>query len=100
MGMPMAMPAAPAGGAPAAAAAAPAAAAEPAKEEFDLKLEGFDAAKKIGVIKEVRALTSLGLKEAKELVEAGGVIKKALKKAEAEDLKKKLEAAGAKIKLE
>ena len=54
-------------GAPAAAAAAP----EPAKEaqtEFNVKLDGFDAASKIKVIKEIRALSELGLKEAKELV--------------------------------
>ena len=98
------MMAAPAAAAPAAAAsgapAADAKPAEPAKTAFDVKLGGFDAAKKIGVIKEVRAVTNLGLKEAKELVEAGGVLKKGLKKEEAEDLKKKLEAAGAKITIE
>ena len=57
------------GGAPAAAAAAaPAAAA--AKDSFDIKLDGFDAANKIKIIKEVRAATGLGLKEAKDLVRA------------------------------
>src|SRR4051812_35357852 len=55
--------------APVAAAAAAPAEAAPAKTEFDVSLEAFDAAKKIGVIKVVRALTSLGLKEAKDLVE-------------------------------
>ena len=66
MGMPM-------GAAPPAAAAEPAAAAAPVEEktEFSLKLEGFDAASKIKVIKEVRAITGLGLKEAKDLVGAG-----------------------------
>lgn len=55
--------------------------------------------KKINVIKEVRAITGLGLKEAKDLVEAGGKVKEAAAKAEAEDIKKKLEAAGAKVEL-
>lgn len=70
MGMPMAVGAPAAGGAPAAAGAAPAAAADakPAKTEFDVKLDSFDAANKIKVIKEVRAATGLGLKEAKDLV--------------------------------
>jgi len=57
-------------------------------------------AKKINVIKEVRAITGLGLKEAKELVEgAPKPVKEGLEKAEAEELKKKLEAAGAKVEL-
>ncbi len=57
-------------------------------------------AKKIEVIKEVRAITGLGLKEAKDLVEAGGkTVKEAVAKAEAEELKKKLEAVGAKVEL-
>lgn len=69
------------------------------KTEFNVVL--VDAgAKKIEVIKEVRAITGLGLKEAKDLVEAGGkTVKEAVSKAEAEELKKKLEAAGAKIEL-
>ncbi|MGV6818871.1 MAG: 50S ribosomal protein L7/L12 [Parvularcula sp.] len=69
------------------------------KDEFDVIL--VDAgAKKINVIKEVRAITGLGLKEAKELVEAGGkAVKEAAPKAEAEELKKKLEEAGAKVEL-
>ena len=51
------------------------------------------------MIKEVRAITGLGLKEAKDLVEAGGKVKEAAAKDEAEELKKKLEAAGAKVEL-
>lgn len=84
--------------APVAVAAAPGAAPVEEKDEFDVVL--VDAgAQKINVIKEVRGITGLGLKEAKDLVEAGGVIKEAAAKAEAEELKKKLEAAGAKIEL-
>ncbi len=69
------------------------------KDEFDIILvEAGD--KKINVIKEVRAITGLGLKEAKELVEAGGkAVKEAAPKAEAEEIKKKLEEAGAKVEL-
>lgn len=88
--------------APVAAAAAPAA-AEPVveKTEFTVILQSFDAAAKIKLIKEVRALTGLGLKEAKEAVEgAPKALKEAVKKAEAEDIKAKLEAAGGKVKLE
>ena len=70
MGMPMGMPMMGAAAAPAAAPAAEAPKEE--KTEFTLKLEGFDAAAKIKVIKEVRAITGLGLKEAKELVSGGG----------------------------
>ena len=78
-------------------AAGPAEAVEE-KTEFDVVL--VDAgANKINVIKEVRAITGLGLKEAKDLVEAGGKVKEAAAKAEAEDIKKKLEAAGAKVEL-
>ena len=63
-------------------------------------LEGFDPAKKIGVIKAVRENTGLGLKEAKETVEAfPKFIKESLPKAEAEKLKAQLEAAGAKVSL-
>jgi len=80
-----------------------AAAEEAPKEEktaFDLKLTGFDAKAKIKVIKEVRAMTGLGLKEAKEMVEgAPKVLKKELKKEEAEELKAKLEAVGATVEL-
>ena len=90
-------------GVTAAVAAAPgAAAAGPAAEEkteFNVVL--VDAgANKINVIKEVRAITGLGLKEAKDLVEAGGkTVKEGASKAEAEEIKKKLEEAGAKIEL-
>jgi large subunit ribosomal protein L7/L12 len=75
-------------------AAAPAA---EEKTEFDVVL--VDAgAQKINVIKEVRAITSLGLKEAKDLVEAAPkAIKEGVSKAEAEEIKKKVEAAGAKV---
>ncbi len=82
----------------AAAAAAPAEAAE-VKDEFDVVLTSFGE-KKINVIKEVRAITSLGLKEAKELVEgAPKVVKEAVSKAEGEEIKAKLEAAGASVEL-
>ena len=79
-------------------AAAPgaAAAAEEEKTEFDVVLKNAGASK-INVIKEVRALTGLGLKEAKDLVEAGGKIKEGVSKAEAEDIKAKLVAAGAEV---
>jgi large subunit ribosomal protein L7/L12 len=80
---------------PAAAAAAP---VEEEKTEFDVVLVEAGA-NKINVIKEVRAITSLGLKEAKDLVEAGGKVKEQIAKAEAEEIKKKLEAAGAKVEL-
>jgi large subunit ribosomal protein L7/L12 len=79
-------------------AAAPAAAAEE-KTEFDVVLASFGE-NKINVIKEVRAITGLGLGEAKALVEgAPKTVKEAASKAEAEDIKKKLEAAGAKVEL-
>ncbi len=69
------------------------------KDEFDVIL--VDAgAQKINVIKEVRGITGLGLKEAKDLVEAGGkAVKEAASKDEAEEIKKKLEEAGAKVEL-
>ena len=74
------------------------AAAAEEKDEFDVILvEAGD--KKINVIKEVRGITGLGLKEAKELVEAGGKIKEGVSKDEAEDIKGKLEAAGAEVEL-
>jgi large subunit ribosomal protein L7/L12 len=76
--------------------AAPAAAAEPT--EFNVILEGADAAKKINVIKVVRELTGQGLAEAKATVEGGPkAIKEGVDKKTAEDLKKKLEEAGAKV---
>ena len=71
-----------------------------AKTLFDLKLMGYDAKAKIKVIKEVRAIAGLGLKEAKELVEgAPKVVKKDIKKEEAEELQKKLEDVGATIEV-
>jgi len=69
------------------------------KDEFDVILKSAGA-KKIGVIKEVRAITGLGLKEAKELVDgAPNTIKEAAAKAEAEEIKAKLEEAGAEVEL-
>ena len=83
--------------APAAGAAAPAA---EEKTEFDVVLAGFDAAAKIKVIKVVREITGLGLAEAKALVEsAPKAIKEAVGKDDAEEMKKKLEEAGAKVEL-
>ena len=68
------------------------------KTIFDIKLTGFDAKNKIKVIKEVRALTNLGLKEAKELVEGvPATLKKNVKKEEAEELKAKLAELGAQV---
>ena len=67
--------------------------------EFDVILKSAGASK-INVIKEVRAITGLGLKEAKDLVEAGGkAVKEQVSKEEAEDIKGKLEAAGAEVEL-
>ncbi len=85
--------AAPAGGA--------AAAAAPAEEKTEFNVILAEAgANKIGVIKEVRAITGLGLKEAKDLVEgAPKPVKEGASKADAEEIKKKLEAAGAKVEL-
>ncbi|NJK48442.1 50S ribosomal protein L7/L12 [Candidatus Gracilibacteria bacterium] len=77
-----------------------AAAAEPVEEktEFDVILEEVPADKKIAVLKEVRTITGLGLKEAKDLVEATPKpLKEGIKKEDAEDIKKKLEAVGAKV---
>ena len=83
----------------AAAAAGPAAAALEEKTEFTVMLTAAGD-KKIEVIKEVRAITGLGLKEAKDLVEgAPKPVKEGVNKAEAEEIKKKLEAAGAKVEL-
>lgn len=89
-----------AGGAVMVAGPAAGGAAEAAEEktEFDVVLTDAGA-NKINVIKEVRGITGLGLKEAKDLVEAGGKVKEGVSKAEAEDMKKKLEAAGAKVEL-
>ena len=99
--------AAPAGGgmmmmAPGAMAGAPGAAAEAAEEktEFDVVLEEVPSDKKIAILKVVRSITGLGLKEAKDLVEsAPKAIKEAAPKEEAEDIKKKLEEAGAKVSI-
>ena len=91
-------PAAPVAVAAAGGGAAPAAAAEE-KTEFDVILASFGD-NKINVIKEVRAITGLGLGEAKALVEAAPkAVKEGASKAEAEDIKKKLEDAGAKVEL-
>lgn len=89
--------------APVAVAAAPVAVAAPvveAQTEFNVVLASFAADKKIGIIKVVRELTGLGLKEAKDVVEgAPKVLKEGVSKTEAEDIKKKLEEAGAKVEL-
>lgn len=91
--MPVAAVAAPAAGG----AAAP---AEEEKNEFDIILTGFDAAQKIALIKEVRAVSGLGLKEAKDAVEKGGeTIKSGVSKDEAASIKKQLEAAGGKVEV-
>ena len=83
--------------APAAGGAAPAA---EEKTEFDVVLAGFDAAAKMGVIKLVKEITGLGLKEAKALVdEAPKTIKEGASKADAEEIKKQLEEAGAKVEI-
>ena len=93
-------------GVSAAAMAAPAAGAGAAAEaveektEFDVVLAGFDAAAKIKVIKAVREITGLGLAEAKAVVEGSPkALKEAVSKDEAEEMKKKLEEAGAKVEL-
>jgi large subunit ribosomal protein L7/L12 len=85
------------------AAAAPGAAAPAVEEktEFTVVLKSFDAEKKIPVIKEVRAITGLGLKEAKELVEAGDKpVKEGVSKEEAAKIKQQLETAGAKVDIQ
>ncbi|MEB3275264.1 MAG: 50S ribosomal protein L7/L12 [Prochlorothrix sp.] len=80
------------------AAAGGAAEPEEEKTEFDVVLEEVPADKKIAVLKVVRAITGLGLKEAKELVEAAPkALKEAVAKDAAEDMKKQLEEAGAKV---
>jgi large subunit ribosomal protein L7/L12 len=81
-------------------AAGPAVAAEAAEEKTEFDVVLVDAgAQKINVIKEVRGITGLGLKEAKDLVEAGGKVKEGASKSDAEGIKAKLEAAGAKVEL-
>jgi large subunit ribosomal protein L7/L12 len=81
-------------------AAGPAAAAVEEKTEFTVVLAGIDAAKKVNVIKVVREITGLGLKEAKDLVEgAPQTVKEGVAKADAEAMKKKLEEGGGKVEL-
>lgn len=82
----------------AAPAAGDAAAASEEKTEFTVSIKTAGD-KKLNVIKEVRAITNLGLKEAKDLVEGGGVVKEAVSKDEAADIKAKLEAAGATVEV-
>jgi large subunit ribosomal protein L7/L12 len=80
-------------------AAAPAAAAEE-KTEFSVTLKEYPADKKVGVIKVIRELTGLGLKEAKDLVEGiPSLVKDGVNKADSETMKKKLEEAGAKVEI-
>lgn len=86
------------------AVAAPSSASAEVKEEkalFDVVLTGFAADKKLSVIKEVRTITALGLKEGKDLVESapGAVVKSGVDAAEAADIKSKLEASGATVEL-
>ncbi|MFH1357028.1 MAG: 50S ribosomal protein L7/L12 [bacterium] len=82
-----------------AAAAVPGAAAEEEKTEFNVELKDFGA-NKINVIKEIRTITGLGLKEAKDLVEGvPSVVKEAVDKEEANKLKEQLEKAGAKVEI-
>ena len=81
-----------------AAAAGEAAPAVEEQTEFTVSIKSAGD-KKLQVIKEVRAITSLGLKEAKDLVEGGGVVKEDISKDEAEDIKTKLEAAGAVVEV-
>jgi large subunit ribosomal protein L7/L12 len=91
--------------APVAVAAAPAAGGEAAaaaeeQTEFTVVLKSFEDGKKIPVIKEVRAITGLGLKEAKELVEAGDkAVKEAISKDESQKIKERLESAGATVEV-
>ena len=89
--------------APVAVAAAPVAAAAPAEEEaseVNVILASVPADKKIAVLKEVRAITGLGLKEAKDLVDgAPKAVKESVKKEDAEAIKKQLEAAGAVVEI-
>lgn len=81
-----------------AAPAGDAAAAEAEQTEFTVSIKDAGGTK-LQVIKEVRAITSLGLKEAKDLVESGGVVKEDISKDEADDIKAKLEAAGATVEV-
>lgn len=82
-------------------AAAPKQEKKPEKMAFELKMESYDAASKLKVIKEIRSFTELGLKEAKDLVEkAPAVLKKGVSKAEAEQIIEKMKAVGAKVVME
>ncbi len=82
-------------------AAGPAAAAAEEKTEFTVVLKSFDDTKKIPVIKEVRAITGLGLKEAKDLVEAGGkTLKENVSKEDAAKIKAQVEAAGGVVEIQ
>ena len=93
--------AAPVAVAPAGPAAGGGAAAAEEKTEFTVVLKSFDEAKKIPVIKEVRAITGLGLKEAKDLVEAGNkTLKENISKDDAAKIKQQLEAAGAVVEIQ
>jgi large subunit ribosomal protein L7/L12 len=95
-GVTAAAPVAAAAAGPAAAAAAPA----EAQTEFAVTLKEYPADKKVGVIKVIRELTGLGLKEAKDLVEGvPSLVKEAVNKADSETMKKKLEDAGAKVEI-
>ncbi|KAJ7297011.1 hypothetical protein O6H91_11G089300 [Diphasiastrum complanatum] len=95
MGMPMMMPGMMPGMMPAGEAAPQAEEKEPEKTAFDVKLEKYDAAAKIKIIKEVRTFTALGLKEAKELVEkTPALLKKGVSKEEALQIVEKIKAAG------
>ena len=97
-GVSAAAPVAVAAAAPAAGGAAPA--ADDPDAEVSVVLTSFPADKKIAVLKEVRTITGLGLKEAKDLVEAAPkAVKEGIKKAEAEEIKKTLEAAGAVVEI-
>jgi len=99
-GVTAAAPVAVAAGMPGAAGAGAGAEEAEEKTEFDVVLKSFDDGKKIPVIKEVRAITGLGLKEAKDLVEAGEkVLKEGVSKEEAASMKEKLEAAGAVVEV-
>jgi large subunit ribosomal protein L7/L12 len=90
----------PAAGGVAMVAGPAAAAAAPVEEQTEFDVVLMEAGpNKINVIKEVRTITGLGLKEAKDLVEAGGKVKEAATKTDAEAIKKKLEEAGAKVEL-
>ena len=85
---------------PAGVAAPTAAAAAPVEEQTEFTVSIKTAGeKKLNVIKEVRAITSLGLKEAKDRVEAAGVVKEGIPKEEADDIRGKLEAAGATVEV-